>query len=102
MSDAEDFAQIEQNINSKAFTKDEIIQQLELKVSELITNSCENFLQLMYRLDIAETKLEEALTDPDKGIPNIASMIYDRQLEKMLSRRATNSSKKTGDAELEW
>ena len=102
MQEFAELEQIEGMIRSKTFTRAEILQELEAKVSELLTKSGETFFQLMYRLDISEKKLSDALKDPDNGVMRIALLIYERQTEKASFREKSQNNKKPGDSDLEW
>ena len=86
---------------SSIISKEEILNQLEVLVSAYLTQQPERFFQLMYRLDIAEPKLKEALTDPTEGVSKVANLIYERQLAKIRSR-AKFSGKKMSDNDLQW
>ena len=82
-------------------SREAIIEQLELVLSNLLEKQPESFFQLMYRLDIPERKLEESLTDRELGISRVANLVYERQLQKVRSREE-NSTNKTADPDLEW
>lgn len=79
----------------------EIMRLLVEKVSDLLRQDAHRFYQLMYRLDIPEQKLNEALRDEERGVDRVAAMIYKRQLEKANSRRASRHHTDEPD-ELAW
>lgn len=85
---------------SFSITKEQVLNALALRVSKLLTGSSETFFQMMYRLDIGETKLAHALTEADPPAA-IALLIWDRQLQKIQSR-ACYSPPGTPDDELKW
>lgn len=81
--------------------KETIVAQLEERVARLLVRQPEQFFQLMYRLDIAEAKVEAALTNQQQGIWNIALLIYERQLQKIISRKE-QAAQKSDDPDLAW
>lgn len=81
-------------------SREAILQSLQKAVSELLQKNPEYFFQLMYRLDISEEKLLSALHQPENGVEKIAELIYERQLQKIQSRK--NFRKNKTDNELEW
>lgn len=58
-------------------------------ISYLIDKDFNRLLNAMYRIDISEEKLKKALAidPPDKVAPTIATLIIDRELQKVLTRR---------------
>ncbi len=79
----------------------EILQQIAARISRLLQGNAETFFQLMYRLDIAEWKLTEALqyeNAPDR----VAQLVYDRQLQKIQSRRQSKEQGNAADPDLGW
>jgi len=85
----------------KLISKEAIIAQLEARVAALLVRQPEQFFQLMYRLDIAEDKVEAALTNQTNGMMNIALLIYERQLQKIISRKE-HPTPPPEDADLTW
>jgi hypothetical protein len=67
-------------------TEEEILCLLKLRVISLAEKGAESFYQLMYRLDISEKKLHAAMGDEDVAA-RIAKLIYERQIQKIVSRR---------------
>ena len=84
-------------------SEQEVLRMLEQRVSVLIERNAEEFFQLMYRLDISERKLADVLKNED-AVSGIARLIYNRQLEKIVSRlqHKTGSSHVEEDKELTW
>jgi hypothetical protein len=41
----------------------------------------------MYRLDVSEKKLQRALADREGGVKKVALLVFDRQMQKIYSRR---------------
>lgn len=89
------------NINPEiSITQEQIMEALALRIAKLLSGTGESFFQMMYRLDIGETKLAQALADPDPPAA-IALLIWHRQLQKIQSR-ARYSPPKTDEDELKW
>lgn len=85
---------------SENISKEHIIHMLALRLTQILDQGPERFYQLMYRLDISEKKLNAVLQEPDVAI-QIATLIYDRQLQKVVSRQ--QHAKDTDiDPELRW
>lgn len=85
---------------SENISKEHIIHMLALRLTQILDQGPERFYQLMYRLDISEKKLNAVLQEPDVAI-QIATLIYDRQLQKVVSRH--QHAKDTDiDPELRW
>lgn len=85
----------------KIISKDSIIEELEIKVSQLLHQNAESFFQFMYRLDISEKKLKAAIEQNENTVRAIASLIYDRQYEKLRSRKE-NKTPPPVDNDLSW
>ncbi|MBN9483427.1 MAG: hypothetical protein BGO70_13175 [Bacteroidetes bacterium 43-93] len=83
------------------FSKEEIIDKLALKLAGVAEKGAETFFQLMYRLDIPERKLNQAMYDKD-AIHEIAELVYNRQLQKARSREFYKRNKPKDDEELGW
>ena len=78
-----------------------ILERLAARVVQLIEGDSERFFQLMYRLDISEKKLNEALLHLDAP-EKIARLIYDRQVQKIHSRAFFRNNNSDADAEMKW
>ncbi len=78
-----------------------ILQLLEARVIAIIAQGAEPFYRLMYRLDIAERKINALHGEPDAPA-KIARLIYDRQLQKIQSRKAHRAQRDAGDPDLAW
>lgn len=83
-------------------TREAILNHLELVISRLLQQNASDFFQLMYRLDIAEDKLNAALAAGDNTIPNLARLLYQRQLQRIRSRREHPPFRNDGDGDLAW
>ena len=82
-------------------SEQEIVQQLEKRVMYLIEKNPEGFFQLMYRLDVPESKVTIVLYEEDAAL-QIAKLIYLRQLQKIQSRKLYSSNNTDIDKDLEW
>ena len=74
------------------------------KMNHLISTDFNHLIQVLYRIDVSETKLKQVLKDnPNEDAGKIiARLIIERQQQKMISR---NSFKKSGediDEEEKW
>lgn len=81
----------------------EILAILELRVAEILQRGPDDFFQLMYRLDVSEHKLNNAMYVSEKPAADIARLIYNRQLQKIQARMAFRSQQVTEeDEDLLW
>lgn len=81
-------------------TEEELLNLLSERISRLLAHDTELFFQIMYRLDISEARLNEALgaaNPPDA----IARLIWNRQWKKAKSRKE-HPPAGTPDDELKW
>ena len=82
------------------YTSSYIIDILALKLAAIAEQGPDSFFQLMYRLDIPEKRLTIAMHDKN-AIHEIATMVYNRQLQKIRSRNFYKNSK-PDDESLRW
>jgi hypothetical protein len=68
-------------------SRETILEALEWKISQFLQQSSSTFFQLMYRLDVSEKKLQRALADRENGVKKVALLVFDRQMQKIHSRR---------------
>lgn len=68
--------------------EEELLQLIASLVQELIDSDFEGLLRLLYRLDVAEVKVKNAVdgTNPDLATDVIAKLILEREKEKSISR----------------
>ncbi len=78
-----------------------ILKMLADRVVFLIDQGTEQFFQLMYRLDISEKKLHGVMHEADFA-EQIARLIYDRQLQKVITRHQYKSQDAGVDPDLKW
>ncbi len=82
-------------------SKEAIIAMLEERLIAYLEKGPEAFYQLMYRLDISERKLHQA-QQSEEIAKHIATLIYDRQLQKIESRHAHRKAAENTDPDLAW
>jgi hypothetical protein len=68
-------------------SKEKIIEVLSWRVEKLLAGNPDQLFSMLYRLDISEAKIKAAMFNEDLFTKNIAVLIYERQLEKIISRK---------------
>ena len=86
---------------SALHTKEEILAALEARIGQMLLQDPMGFIQLMYRLDIPESRLDAAMEDPSAGAL-IAQLVWDRQVQKSILRKSTPPRNSEGNDELNW
>ena len=83
---------------------DELQGQLILYINQLIQNHFEQLVSLLYRIDVSETKIKALLQQqPDEDAAKIiVSLIIERQLEKIKSRREYSQQNNNFTEEEKW
>ena len=74
----------------KEFEYDLMFKELSNVIDYLIDRDLNSLLQILYRIDVDEEKLKQALQgagDEETSGPLIAQMIIERQLQKIYFRR---------------
>ena len=87
----------------ESLQKDDVYQQLVEYINGLINADFEKLVQLLYRIDVSEAKLKALLqANPQEDAAKmIANLIIERQLQKLKSRKQTNTNQaEETDAEL--
>jgi len=84
-----------------ALSEEAILQLLADRIVQVLERGPDTFFQLMYRLDISEKKLT-AILDDDNVAAKIARLVYDRQLQKIQSKRSSPKDGHIDDPELKW
>ncbi len=79
---------------------EELLQKLADKLASVIANSPDEFFQLMYRLDIPEVALQQALTKQNIA-EELALLVYKRQMQKIQSRTKFTRDP-IDDTDLQW
>lgn len=82
-------------------SEEEVLELLARRISLLMEQSMETFFQIMYRLDIPEAGLSEAMSDinPERSI---AELVLRRQRMKVESRSRFRQEREDTDDELRW
>jgi hypothetical protein len=83
---------------------EEIQDALALHLNQLIKNDFEKLVVTLYRIDVSEQKLKQLLVQhPDRDAGQlIASLIIERQLQKMKTRRQFGQHANGPDEEEKW
>ncbi|MBS1643816.1 MAG: hypothetical protein JST36_02160 [Bacteroidetes bacterium] len=76
----------EWGLDAGLHSKEEILAAIAARIDHLILTDFMGFIQLMYRLDIAEDRLA-AVLDAEDAAHQVAALVWDRQLQKMISRK---------------
>jgi hypothetical protein len=83
---------------------EELQRQLAEHINHLIKNNFEQLVNLLYRIDVSEAKIKSLLQhNPGQdSAAIIASLIIERQLEKIKTRRQYSQWKSDFDEEEKW
>jgi hypothetical protein len=67
----------------------EVLQVLEVRIAEMLQTSPDRLMSLLYRLDVVEEKINRVLKGGygEAVAVGLARLIWERQVERMLSRR---------------
>ncbi|ASZ10093.1 hypothetical protein KTO58_25355 [Chitinophaga pendula] len=71
------------------------------QVEQLINKDIQQFIYLLYRIDVSERQVQQALADDPAGYRQIAALIIHRQVQKITSRRAYQAPP-PDDGEEKW
>ncbi len=82
-------------------SEEALLQLLADRVVIYLEKGPDAFYQLMYRIDISEKKLNSILHEENVAL-QIARLIYNRQLQKIESRRVNKVQRTDDDPELKW
>lgn len=85
---------------SDLVSEEKIIEALTLRVEELIAGNPDQLFSMLYRLDISEARIKAAMSLDHEVTKKIAVLIYERQLEKIISRNQFRSTRP--DDDLAW
>jgi len=83
---------------------EELQEKLSAHINRLIQNNFEQLINLLYRIDVSETKIKSLLQiqpGTDAG-DIIADLIIERQLQKIKSRQQFKTNNKNPDEEEKW
>ena len=85
-------------------TYDALLDRLAIVINDLIQHRFQDLVQLLYRIDVNETKLRALLKahpEADAGYM-IAKLILDRQLQKIQIRTRTTNNNPEISEEEKW
>lgn len=84
--------EIELNLASDVLAQ--LRAQLATRIDGLLTHRRELLMSLLYRVDVKESFVMDALSDPDPDniAQRLADLIVERQVQKVRSRRAYRDS----------
>lgn len=85
-------------------SNEEVINRLTIFINDLINNDFSQLVSLLYRIDVPEKKLRQVLdaTNGKDAASVIATMIIERQLEKIRSREKFKSNDSEMSEEEKW
>lgn len=81
-------------------SREAIISALSLRVAHLLNENSGRLFSLLYRLDISERNIKQAMATRSEVPKKIAVLIYERQLEKIVSRKRFKTERP--DEDLAW
>ena len=84
--------------------REELHRMLTTHINTLLNSGLEKLINLLYRLDINESKIRESLSDNvgQDAAPLIANLIIERQEEKIKSRQQYTRRDQSIDDEDAW
>ena len=87
-----------------ALQNEQLHQQLAAYINRLINTNFSSLVQLLYRIDVSEAKLKLLLAEnKNEDAGNIiASLIIERQLQKIETRKKFQQQENENDAEEKW
>lgn len=80
--------------------KEKILAALAIRIEQMLRGNPDQLFSMLYRLDIAEKQIKQAMQDTETLPIKIAALIYERQLEKINSRKQYKKDKPGDD--LAW
>lgn len=85
--------QLREDLVQQTENEAELLALIEQLIQELIDNDFEQFLRLLYRIDLNEQKVKEVIASrgPEHATKSIAVMILEREKEKAKSREEHKS-----------
>lgn len=88
-------------LDARLHSKEEIIATLARRIEVMLAQDIMNFIQIMYRMDIPEGQLDRALHAEEDACHQIAVLIWDRQLQKQISK-SMMTNRPDPDSDLAW
>lgn len=76
----------------KVDNEEKLVHLLSLYIQELINSEFEHLLYLLYKIDVGEKKVKEAILNskPEEAHQVIAKMILEREKQKVATRKKYN------------
>lgn len=71
------------------------------QIAQLISKDIQQFIYLLYRIDVSERQVQQVLADDPAGYHQLAALIIRRQVQKITSRRAYHAPP-PDDGEEKW
>jgi hypothetical protein len=89
----------EENLRDRLF-----MESLASEINDLIKNDFEKLVNLLYRIDVSESKLKSMLqSNPDTDAGHIiAGLLIERQLQKIKLKKEFTSKYPEPDEEEKW
>jgi len=78
-------------LTPELISEEVILSALAFRLDHLIAGNPDQLFSMLYRLDISEQKIKEAMATDHDVTKKIAVLIYERQLEKIISRKNFNT-----------
>lgn len=80
--------QLRPDLIEKVSNDEELLKLIEELVTELVNHDFERLLLMLYRLDVNEQKVKQAIdtAGPNNASRNIAELVLAREKEKAVSR----------------
>jgi hypothetical protein len=76
-----------------SYSQEDLVEWIAEEIVYMMQYEMEKLLQLLYRIDVDERKVKAAfgLSDPKLIAPQIAQLIVERQLQKLITRKQYKS-----------
>jgi len=80
------------------------MEMLALRINELIANDFSRLIEILYRMDVDESKIRKVLKEHPLEDPGriIGELIVERQVEKIKSRQNFSSNDSQIDEDEKW
>ena len=88
-------------VPATTLSEEAIVNALADRLAQIIEQGPDAFYRLMYRLDVSEKKIR-AITGSDDVARKVARFVYDRQVQKVQSRRDNTPPRPMGDDDMTW
>lgn len=85
-------------------SKQDFINELASEINHLILTNFERLIQLLYRIDVSELKLKSLLKEnPNEDVGKIiATLIIERQLQKIKYKSSSSETSEGDSGEEKW